>query len=174
MSELLDLSKVNYPNENIVEEQGFFLRDDKNLFYAMYRPVGEIKAGAVLVSPFAEEKIRTHRIYVSLARLLASKGISVLHFDYFGDGDSQGNFEDALYDDRMKDSEILLGGLYLHEVQNSAGVKLMCICSCDGLISCFVYEPHEHAAVVFDVEVFPLLDRSTCELFISIELGYIC
>ena len=101
----LDFTKVNSPNELIVEEHGFFTRDGKRLFYAAFAPSTKPSAGVIFCSPFAEEKVRTVRVFVSFARALASLGIASLCFDYFGDGDSEGNFEDATFDDRILDTE---------------------------------------------------------------------
>jgi len=40
--------------------------------------------------PFAEEKLWSHRVFVSFARALAERGYPVLRFDYMGAGDSSG------------------------------------------------------------------------------------
>jgi alpha/beta superfamily hydrolase len=98
-----DFFDVNEPSESIREEHRYFLRDGRSLFCAEYSPVGSPVGGIVLCAPFAEEKIRTLRVYVSFARALARRGISAICFDYYGDGDSEGNFEDATFDDRLRD-----------------------------------------------------------------------
>ncbi len=103
MTKYLDLSKVNDPDPGIIEKQGYIVRDGKHLFYTSYTPEKSCEYGIVLVSPFAEEKVRTLRIFVSLSRALAKLGLTVLYFDYFGDGDSEGDFEEASYDDRIAD-----------------------------------------------------------------------
>ncbi len=99
----MNFSKVNQPNPAVTEEHGYFQRDGKHLFYALYLPEKEVKTGIVLCSPFAEEKVRTLRIFVSFARALASTGIAALCFDYYGDGDSEGDFETTPFDDRLID-----------------------------------------------------------------------
>lgn len=97
----LDTDNVNAPTDEIREEHRYFERDGKHLFCAEYLPTSPTKGGVILCAPFAEEKIRTLRIYVSLARLLARSGLATLCFDYYGDGDSEGNFEDASFEDRQ-------------------------------------------------------------------------
>jgi alpha/beta superfamily hydrolase len=99
----LDFREVNAPSEVIREEHRFILRDGKHLFCADYVPTAGATAGVVLCAPFAEEKIRTLRVYVSLARALARRGVAVICFDYYGDGDSEGDFEEAGFDDRLED-----------------------------------------------------------------------
>jgi len=96
---------VNSPDRGIREEHGYLNRDGRHLFYARFSPAGGSSIGAILCSPFGEEKVRTARVFVSFARLLASRGIEALCFDYFGDGDSEGNFEDAGFEDRLLDTE---------------------------------------------------------------------
>ena len=98
-----DLLEVNTPSEAIREEHRYFRRDGKHLFCVDYIPAAGATRGLVLCAPFAEEKIRTLRVYVSLARALARCGVAATCFDYYGDGDSEGEFEDAGFDDRLKD-----------------------------------------------------------------------
>ncbi len=104
----LNLTEINFPNNTVVEEHNYFSRDGKNLFYAEFMPKSEPSAGLVLCGPFAEERVRTIRIYVSFARALASMGTAVICFDYYGDGDSEGAFGDASFNDRIAD----INGIY--------------------------------------------------------------
>jgi alpha/beta superfamily hydrolase len=99
----IDLKNINLPNPAFQEAHGFFVRDGKHLFRADYLPRGETASCLVLCSPFAEEKVRTQRVYVSFARALASAGTGAVCFDYYGDGDSEGDFEDARFEDRLLD-----------------------------------------------------------------------
>lgn len=49
----------------------------------------------VLCYPIAQEYIRSHRAIYQLAVRLARAGFHVLRFDYFGCGDSEGDFEEG-------------------------------------------------------------------------------
>ncbi len=100
---LIEFKNINYPDNSIIEKHDYFTRDGKHLFYAMFLPEQKQDIGVVFCSPFAEEKVRTLRIFVSFARVLASMGLSVFCFDYFGDGDSEGDFEEASFGDRIED-----------------------------------------------------------------------
>ncbi|MCX6830393.1 MAG: alpha/beta hydrolase [candidate division Zixibacteria bacterium] len=99
----IDLNNINAPNEKVLEKHGYFEREGKHLYCAEYLPASGAESGFVLCSPFGEEKVRTLRVYVSFARALASLGVAVICFDYYGDGDSEGNFEEATFDDRTAD-----------------------------------------------------------------------
>ncbi len=46
--------------------------------------------GIVLLSPGVKSRVAPHRLYVKLARRLASRGFKVLRFDFAGLGDSEG------------------------------------------------------------------------------------
>lgn len=99
----VDFREVNAPSAAIREEHRYLLRDGKHLFCAEYAPAAGTERGFVLCAPFAEERIRTLRVYVSLARAIARSGAAAICFDYFGDGDSEGDFEEASFDDRLQD-----------------------------------------------------------------------
>jgi alpha/beta superfamily hydrolase len=59
--------------------------------------------GVVFCAPLFEEKLWSHRVLVNYARSLAAQGIPVLRFDYFGDGESEGRFEEATVSSRVAD-----------------------------------------------------------------------
>lgn len=77
----------------------FYFEDNGHkLFGALHSPASirrKKSVGVVFCAPFAEEKLWAQRIYTNFAQYLSEKGFSVLRFDYFGHGDSDGNFEDA-------------------------------------------------------------------------------
>jgi exosortase A-associated hydrolase 2 len=82
----------------------FFPNNNYNLFGIIHHPMQSWgKGGFVFCHPFAEEKLWTHRVYVSFARKLAERGFHVLRFDYMGHGDSDGNFEDSSIETRLSD-----------------------------------------------------------------------
>lgn len=77
----------------------------------LYRPEGIEKGAVVICSPDGDERIWTYRLLVSLARLLASQGITVLRFDYMGQGESGGSYEEATVSTRLRDIELMAGVL---------------------------------------------------------------
>ena len=79
-----------------MNEQPLFVPvSSENLFTIIHRPLHEeIKGLFVFCHPFAEEKLWSHRVYVSFARALAAKGFVVARFDLRGYGDSDGEFID--------------------------------------------------------------------------------
>jgi exosortase A-associated hydrolase 2 len=74
----------------------FFPSGDRALFGVLHRPPAGAGARPAFVfcHPLAEEKLWTHRVFVSYARQLAAAGYPVLRFDATGNGDSEGNFSD--------------------------------------------------------------------------------
>jgi len=89
-----------------MEDCFFFKNSTYNLFGCLHKPNksdGQNGIGIVICSPFAEEKLRSHRIIVNFARYLADNGFTVLRFDYMGHGDSDGDFEDGNIETRMSD-----------------------------------------------------------------------
>lgn len=90
------------------EKPFFFNSGDYRLFGVLHQPMDQIRSAegrsAVLIcSPFAEEKLFSHRVLVNLARSLACSGYFSMRFDYMGHGDSDGSFEDSTVETRVSD-----------------------------------------------------------------------
>jgi uncharacterized protein len=74
----------------------YFTSGDRSLFGVFHEPLRDTsRTPFVFCHPFGEEKLWTHRVFVSFARRLAAEGHAVLRFDYWGNGDSGGHFRDA-------------------------------------------------------------------------------
>lgn len=82
----------------------FFPRGPSRLFGLLHGPTAPaVSTGFVLSHPFAEEKLWSHRVFVSLARALAARGHAVLRFDYLGTGDSDGSSGDTSVETHLAD-----------------------------------------------------------------------
>jgi exosortase A-associated hydrolase 2 len=90
-------------------EYSFFFKNHKNqrLFGILHAPEQKLAKGVTILycSPIFEEKLHSHRVLVNFSRYAASKGIHVLRFDYYGDGESEGLFEEASIESRIDDIE---------------------------------------------------------------------
>jgi exosortase A-associated hydrolase 2 len=80
----------------MTETPFFFQGDAGALFGLLHEPAAglPVREAFVFCHPFAEEKLWTHRTYVTMARALARRGHPVLRFDCRGNGDSDGGFAD--------------------------------------------------------------------------------
>ena len=92
----------------MIESPFFFTNDNYRLFGVLHSPNDQCplaghKLGIVFCTPFAEEKTITHRVVVNIARALAREGIACLRFDFMGEGDSEGDFEDSTVKTRLSD-----------------------------------------------------------------------
>jgi exosortase A-associated hydrolase 2 len=82
----------------------FFDGNGYRLFGVLHQADGKAKReGFVFCSPFGEEKLWTHRVFVNFARDLSDQGYPVLRFDYMGNGDSDGDFEDCSVQTKLSD-----------------------------------------------------------------------
>jgi exosortase A-associated hydrolase 2 len=86
-----------------MEEPFIFKRGAVPLFGMLHRPAGQPRFGLVTCHPFGEEKLWSHRAFVSMARALAADGVAVLRFDFTGAGDSGGASTDASLDVYLQD-----------------------------------------------------------------------
>lgn len=88
------------------ENPAFFPSENYNLFGIIHLPEKASPQEAfVFCHPFAEEKLWTHRVYVSFARELANAGYAVLRLDYMGHGDSDGDFSESTIQSMLTDIE---------------------------------------------------------------------
>ena len=77
---------------------------NRNIFTVLHTPENKTnKKGILFIHPYAEEKQRIDRIIVHFARILCTKGYSVMRFDFYGCGDSEGNFEELTFESQISD-----------------------------------------------------------------------
>lgn len=78
----------------------------------LHRPAGDDRAPAVvLLHGFTGNHIEDHRLFVQMARRLADAGFAVLRFDFYGSGDSDGNFEECTVHTEVADAVAALDWL---------------------------------------------------------------
>jgi exosortase A-associated hydrolase 2 len=80
----------------MTETPFYFMNGERALFGVWHTPTRDISLTPfVFCHAFGEEKLWTHRVFVSFARRLAAEGHAVLRFDYMGNGDSGGSFSES-------------------------------------------------------------------------------
>lgn len=78
--------------------------DGERLFTIEHLPEqSEPTKAYIFVHPFAEEKLWSHRVYVTTARAFCEQGIVVGRFDFRGHGDSDGDYDEASLERHIKD-----------------------------------------------------------------------
>jgi exosortase A-associated hydrolase 2 len=88
-----------------LREEPFFLGEgDQRIFAFSHVPTTPARATIVMCHAFAEEKLWSHRVYVTFAREMAQAGFNVLRFDMRGEGDSALNFEQTSMETRIADT----------------------------------------------------------------------
>ncbi|MFX0135810.1 MAG: serine aminopeptidase domain-containing protein [Candidatus Hodarchaeota archaeon] len=87
-------------------EKAFFFKNQEgaNLFGILHYPKNTFNnIGLVVCAPFAEEKHESYRVLVNCARFLAKRGLFTLRFDYYGSGDSEGEWQNSTINSRLSD-----------------------------------------------------------------------
>jgi uncharacterized protein len=95
-----------------------------NKYYRLFGVLHEAKStpckeGFVICAPFAEEKLWAHRVLLNFARELAERGYPVLRFDYMGNGDSEGIFEESTLESMLSDTQCAIKTL----MESAVGVE---------------------------------------------------
>lgn len=107
-------------------ERAFFLEEKgKRLYCVEYLPGSNESRnhGIILCKPMWGERIRTHRIFTNLARLLSMDGFSVITCDYFGDGNSGGETLDMSFSGMVDD--IMMLHQYMHSKLRISGFSMV-------------------------------------------------
>jgi pimeloyl-ACP methyl ester carboxylesterase len=96
------------PDSKASEDPFFFTEEQgRRLFGILHSPGSNPtsafpgKVAIIYCHPLFEEKLHSHRIGVNFARYAAKRGYPVLRFDYWGDGESDGLFEEASVTSRV-------------------------------------------------------------------------
>lgn len=91
-----------------------FIRKQKGDIYSIYHAPESFsndQVGIVLCYPYAQEYIRCHKLYVNMANKLSALGFHVLRFDYYGTGDSGGDFPSITIADSLEDIDLAINEL---------------------------------------------------------------
>lgn len=81
----------------------------EKIFGIIHRPLHSQRVPAVVICPgFAGNKCGKFRMFVTLGKELAKRGIAVFRFDYRGSGDSEGEFKDITLEGKTSDTETCL------------------------------------------------------------------
>lgn len=104
------------------EEPFFFGEGDERIFAFSHLSTTPARATIVMCHAFAEEKLWSHRVYVTFAREMAQAGFNVLRFDTRGEGDSALNFEQTSIETRVADT---LRAVDVARERNSSGLRVV-------------------------------------------------
>jgi alpha-beta hydrolase superfamily lysophospholipase len=88
----------------LTEEPVFLGSGDERVFAFMHSAAQPARGTIVLCHAFAEEKLWSHRVYVTFAREAAQAGFNVARFDMRGEGDSALDFEQSTIETRITDT----------------------------------------------------------------------
>lgn len=96
---------------SLYEPTPFYFGVSPKRLYGFHHPpmVSRDKSSAVVIcAPIGQEYFQSHRVMCHLAVLLSRAGFHVLRFDYFGCGDSEGDFDQGSLAQWTKDIHIAI------------------------------------------------------------------
>jgi uncharacterized protein len=115
---------MNAAGPSFTEEPFFFDVGADRLFAFVHMPRPALKGCLVFCHAFAEEKLWSHRVYVTFAREAATAGYAVLRFDMRGEGDSSRDFEETTVETRIEDT---LNAIELARERFAEGLPLVLV-----------------------------------------------
>ena len=87
----------------------FIETDGERIFSVEHHPeTSDPTKAYIFIHPFAEEKLWSHRVYVTTARAFCEKNIWVSRFDFRGHGDSEGEFSESSLERHLADIDSLV------------------------------------------------------------------
>ena len=102
-------------------------------FCVRYSPAGHAKGSLLFIHARAEEMNKSRRMVATQSRALAERGFSVLHFDLYGCGDSDGDFTQADWA-QWRDDVVDVGQWWRKESGHAPvlwGLRVGCLLACE-------------------------------------------
>jgi alpha/beta superfamily hydrolase len=108
-----------------IKETYFFLGEHgKRTYCGLYEPMNTSTDHAIILcKSIWGVRIRTHRIFTNIARMLCQKGYFVFTCDYSGDGNSEGDVQDLTFESMVEN--IIDGCKYLSNNHNVSHFSLL-------------------------------------------------
>ena len=123
------------------------------------RKHGRRFAGVVFFHGFTGDRMESHWIFIKCARALASAGIASLRFDFFGSGESEGEFRDVTLRSEIDDA--VDGAAYFRRQKEIDPARLgLCGLSLGGCIAaCIAHRVKAKVAVLWSAVAHPAVLR---------------
>lgn len=77
----------------------------------LHRPPADRAPAVVLLHGYTGTRVEQDRLFVQMARVLAGSGLAVLRFDFYGSGESDGDFEECTVQTELDDASAALDWL---------------------------------------------------------------
>jgi len=90
-------------SDGLRECAGYLPQAGEDLYYVQHLPAGPPLGLVLLAGPFATDRSHIYVSWVRWARYLARSGFSVMRFDYRGQGESSGLFEESSFSEWLED-----------------------------------------------------------------------
>jgi uncharacterized protein len=88
----------------------FITNNGEDLYSVYHEPevMDHCDTGVVFCYPYGQEYIRCHKLYVNMANKLARRGFHALRFDYYGTGDSSGDFNEVTVQESLNNTRMVI------------------------------------------------------------------
>lgn len=106
--------------------QPFYFGESASPLYGVLHPAmgsRQRDVGVLICNPIGQEYMRSHRALRQCAELMAKSGFPVMRFDYFGTGNSAGQFSESRLSRWLADTKLAIDELI--ELTGVSGVSLV-------------------------------------------------
>ncbi|MDD5276197.1 MAG: hydrolase 2, exosortase A system-associated [Methylovulum sp.] len=89
-----------------IQLEPFFIQGEKGRLFCLFSPPKDKQSEVLLFLPSFAEELNRCRVMVAMqARIFAEKGVGCLLLDYYGTGDSEGDFSETHWKQWLQDAE---------------------------------------------------------------------
>ena len=118
--------------DGLREQAGYLRQSGEDLYYVQHLPAGPSLGMVLLAGPFATDRSHVYVSWVRWARYLARSGFTVMRFDYRGQGESTGLFEEFSFSEWLEDLQACASWL---KQEPSGGRLALCGLRLGGLLA---------------------------------------
>lgn len=116
--------------------------------------------GVIFFHGFTGDRMESHWIFIRCARQLAGQGVASLRFDFFGSGESDGEFRDATLQTELSDARAAVDFFRRQDAVDDKRLGLCGLSLGGAIAACTAAYAHAKALVLWSAVAYPSVLRA--------------